>query len=161
MATRVCVNLYQLLPWAARRRRGGGAKTGYTSGIGTATRATRPHGHTGSQWNDAGPGYADGALGQTRYCACETAATGSDPCQEGQLETDSAQIDFSGVYTHGAQCSWTLACSSGTPNIAFDSFQTEANYDFVDVYDTDGTLIMHESGDNANLVAEAQGDTVI
>ena len=43
-------------------------------------------------------------------------------------------------YVNDLDCSWTLTCSTGTPNLAFETFDTEANFDFMYLYDgTDDT----------------------
>eukprot|EP01045_Picozoa_sp_COSAG04_P009759 COSAG04_NODE_577_length_12466_cov_81.128568_1_plen_807_part_10 len=46
--------------------------------------------------------------------------------------------DFSktGGYGNGHDCTWLLSCADGySPSITFSSFQTEANWDFVRIYD--------------------------
>ena len=61
---------------------------------------------------------------------------GGDPCVGGATMTeDNAQISFStdGNYEDNARCQWIIEC----PNhmLEFEEFETEADYDFVVVYD--------------------------
>lgn len=52
-------------------------------------------------------------------------------------------------YQNNMDCSWTLTCSSGTPQLSFDTFNTEANFDFVRLYqgiDASGPPIVDLSG---------------
>ena len=61
-----------------------------------------------------------------------------DPCQEdGVLLIDSAAIDFV-PEGNDQDCHWTVECSDATqvPVLTFTSFQTEANFDYVYLYDS-------------------------
>eukprot|EP01052_Picozoa_sp_SAG31_P030041 SAG31_NODE_3046_length_4750_cov_4.985594_3_plen_353_part_00 len=56
--------------------------------------------------------------------------------------TDSGTLsDGSGNYNNGEDCTWSLRCSSAaqSPILAFNTFDTEANFDFVTVFDGSGT----------------------
>jgi hypothetical protein len=62
--------------------------------------------------------------------------------------TDYGIIDIQG-YEDNMDCSWILTCSSGTPQLSFDAFHTEANYDFVRLFqgvDPTGSPIVELSG---------------
>jgi hypothetical protein len=49
-------------------------------------------------------------------------------------------------YSNNVECTWNLGCSSGSPTLAFDSFDTESGYDFVDIFDSKNQRIAHLSG---------------
>ena len=38
-------------------------------------------------------------------------------------------------YADEESCSWTLVCSSGAPTLSFETFDTEANFDFMYLYE--------------------------
>jgi hypothetical protein len=61
----------------------------------------------------------------------------ADPCNGsgGASLSGSGDIFFSDQYENSASCQWTLSCSSGHPHIHFSQFETERNFDFVNVYD--------------------------
>ena len=49
--------------------------------------------------------------------------------------TDEGDIDMDEGHGNGQDCRWTLQCTSGSPTVTFNSFNTEANFDYVNVYD--------------------------
>ena len=38
-------------------------------------------------------------------------------------------------HAHNEDCRWLTTCETGVPTLTFSSFDTEANYDYVTVYD--------------------------
>jgi hypothetical protein len=83
--------------------------------------------------------------------------TDSDPCSGGvSLAMTSGNVFFSNSYDNGATCSWTITCPNANDGVtlSFVQFDTEAYYDFVDVYDGGrdaGTSIFHESGSLSSI----------
>ena len=79
-------------------------------------------------------------------------------CEVGQGEsacTSGNTIDQFGVinirdYANDLDCSWTLTCSDGSPNLVFETFDTEANFDLIYLYegqdDTGNALVDGLSG---------------
>ena len=65
--------------------------------------------------------------------------SGAVACDAGDYLVDQGQVDKTGGYGHGHDCNWHLACSdpAASPLLVFTSFSTEANYDFVTIYDGD------------------------
>ena len=57
-----------------------------------------------------------------------------DPCGGGIQLVGGGDIDFTGGYLNGQACQWTLTCA-GTMTLDFNSFATEANFDYVTVND--------------------------
>lgn len=83
-------------------------------------------------------------------------SSGSEPCSTAgsSMYQSAGNIFFSDAYDNGQACTWTITCPSGNPTLTFQSFQTEANFDYVDVYDGASTYsqqISHQSGSFANL----------
>jgi len=84
---------------------------------------------------------SDGSVTRDGFVAtfdCTTSGTPPppDPCVGGITITDGGAIDFiRDDYENGMQCQWTHVCNSGTPAVSFDTFQTEGNWDFVNIYD--------------------------
>ena len=79
----------------------------------------------------------------------------SDPCGAGvaHFRTKSGSLDFFGGSYAGHSCSWTITCPlNGKPVLTFTEFDTEAGYDWVDVFagsDASGRLssrLAHLSG---------------
>jgi hypothetical protein len=62
-----------------------------------------------------------------------------DPCFGGATLTDGGDIDMDEGHSNGQDCRWTLQCNEGAPTVSFNSFQTEANFDYVNIYDGDTT----------------------
>ena len=64
-----------------------------------------------------------------------------------QIDSTSPRMisDGEGHYSNGEHCLW-LVHASAPITLSFSSFATEAGYDHVTVYDTDGTLLSHISG---------------
>ena len=59
------------------------------------------------------------------------------PCAGGvQLSQRSGSVSFADTYADSASCSWTVTCPNARqrPTLVFSAFDTEANYDFVNVY---------------------------
>ena len=79
-----------------------------------------------------------------------------EPCSAAgaALTAASGSLDFFDGHADGDVCSWTITCpaTGGTPVLVFTDFDTEANYDWVDVYsgsDATGglsTRLAHLSG---------------
>jgi hypothetical protein len=63
----------------------------------------------------------------------------SDPCGPlgASLSEPRAQISFTpdGGTADNQDCSWTITCPTGVVNLDFDSFETERDYDFVNIFD--------------------------
>lgn len=62
---------------------------------------------------------------------------GGSACTGGSLlMQDSGSISFTDSYDTNAQCSWTITCSNPrqVPTLIFSSFDTETNFDFVNLY---------------------------
>jgi hypothetical protein len=85
---------------------------------------------------------------------------GGDPCVGGATMTeDNAQISFSpdGNYEDNARCQWIIECPNHMhPMLEFEEFETEADYDFVVVYDgrTSSSTLLSDgdlSGDLSDL----------
>lgn len=82
--------------------------------------------------------------------------TGGDPCNGGvTLTTTTGNLDDgsgSGNYGNNLDCSWLIKPSDGSNvTLTFNSFVTEANYDYVYVYDgenTSATQLGRFSGNN-------------
>lgn len=80
---------------------------------------------------------------QTDYSVTRAGFSATFTCETGQGEstcTSGNTIDQFGViniqnYVNNLDCSWTLTCSTGTPSLAFETFDTEANFDFMYLYD--------------------------
>eukprot|EP01043_Picozoa_sp_COSAG02_P024811 COSAG02_NODE_1371_length_13018_cov_6.783265_2_plen_789_part_00 len=83
----------------------------------------------------------------------------ANPCAGGVTLTESGgTIDFFDGHDHNAECSWTIRCPDGptvgvAPTLIFTQFDTEAGYDFVDVFDGSPTShqnqrLAHLSGSN-------------
>jgi hypothetical protein len=108
----------------------------------------------GGLWRDAFVHFKNAYTGEL------APAADGDPCEGGREEYDSAEINFGDGYQDGVQCSWTLVCTSGGhPTLSFESIQTEANFDYVNVYD--GTdLVMSESGDTG-IIQPVQGSGTV
>ena len=64
--------------------------------------------------------------------------TTSEPCSGtgAQLDGKSGSLDFFDGHADGDVCSWTITCppSGGTPVLVFSEFDTEAGYDWVDIF---------------------------
>ena len=75
------------------------------------------------------------------------------------LSMSSGDIFFSNAYDNGASCTWTITCPSSSDDVTvtFVAFETEANYDYVSVYDGYGSSalyspqIFHESGSLSSI----------
>eukprot|EP01052_Picozoa_sp_SAG31_P026324 SAG31_NODE_2378_length_5838_cov_11.939362_1_plen_1456_part_01 len=66
----------------------------------------------------------------------------NDPCDLdadgfGTVVDNGGEVDYDDGHSNGEDCRWTLTCSAGTPILTFVNFNTESNYDFVNVYDGD------------------------
>ena len=80
-----------------------------------------------------------------------TAAGGDDPCAGGvTLPSRGGVIDYFAGHPDGVQCSWSVDCSVGSaPSVTFTQFDTEANFDFVQIWYGDvatGTADVRVSG---------------
>eukprot|EP01052_Picozoa_sp_SAG31_P037530 SAG31_NODE_4861_length_2901_cov_18.987509_1_plen_271_part_01 len=62
-----------------------------------------------------------------------------DPCAETLAVGDGGHLDFDASYGNGEDCRWLVSCDSGVPTVSFNSFQTEANYDYVNIYEGNST----------------------
>ena len=73
-----------------------------------------------------------------------TAAGGDDPCAGGvRLPSRGGVIDYFAGHPDGVECSWSISCPVGnTPSVTFTQFDTEANFDFVQIWYSDS-----ETGD--------------
>ena len=60
-------------------------------------------------------------------------------CEDGGFTmTNSGFLDFSQVEDN-QDCRWQLICSSGSPTVSFNSFLTERNQDYVNIFDGNST----------------------
>ena len=87
----------------------------------------------------------------------------ADPCgASGMILSGSGDLDFDAGHGNGADCRWTLICAAGRPIVTFNSFQTESNFDYVNIYDgssTDDTRIerLHGSSVPSPVTATSSG----
>lgn len=76
-----------------------------------------------------------------------------DACQSPGLSLqNSGEVDHTGGHGDGEDCQWVLTCTNDHPTITFDSFDTETNFDFVNIYD--GANV------NAAVMAHLHGTTL-
>ena len=62
----------------------------------------------------------------------------ADPCIDGGIVvTDEGHLDFDSGHGNNEDCRWLVSCSSGAPTVLFTFFNTEGNFDFVNVYNGD------------------------
>ena len=84
------------------------------------------------------------------YTITVQSSAAADPCNgSGARLTGSGDVFFSDQYENSASCQWLISCSSGHPSIHFTQFETESNFDFVNVFDgssTGSTQLAHLSG---------------
>ena len=74
--------------------------------------------------------------------------------QSGAQLQGSGDIFFSDQYEDSASCQWTITCRTGHPQVHFNNFNTEHNFDFVSVYDgssTSSSRLAHLSGAMSDL----------
>lgn len=62
------------------------------------------------------------------------AAAGGDACTEGANLVDSGVVAHDGGYLNNEDCRWMLTCSSQSPTLSFETFETESNFDFVSCF---------------------------
>jgi hypothetical protein len=109
----------------------------------------------------AGAAALSGPTPRTAANAAASAASGrrlqqttSEPCSGtgAQLDGKSGSLDFFDGHADGDVCSWTIACppSGGTPVLVFSEFDTEAGYDWVDVFDGVPTCRDDDAGISAH-----------
>ena len=63
---------------------------------------------------------------------------GGDPCAGGaRMMEDNAIIAYepAGNYGHDERCTWHIECPMGEVHLTLQAFQTEADYDLVDIFD--------------------------
>ena len=85
--------------------------------------------------------------------ACEqssSTSSGGTDCDAESL-VDSGHVDKSGGYGNSIDCRWTLKCSDSSlhPTLTFSSFNTENNFDWVNVFDGEdlsNTRLLHYCG---------------
>ena len=61
-----------------------------------------------------------------------TRAQRSSPCQGEGVEMNGVGTLMRSDYGPDENCQWLLTCGTGTPVLTIQSFDTEANYDFVE-----------------------------
>ena len=61
----------------------------------------------------------------------------SDPCENTVHVTGGDPFGIQDGYTANQDCTWKVRCDSGPVRLHFTSFQTEGDWDFVNVYDGD------------------------
>lgn len=69
-----------------------------------------------------------------------TATGGDDPCAGGgaSLPSRGGVIDYFAGHPDGVACSWSVDCPVGSsPSVTFTQFDTEANFDFVQIWYAD------------------------
>ena len=69
----------------------------------------------------------------------EVCGVSTDPCSMGGITTDEpGDIDYDDGHSNGQDCRWALICPDGqAPTVTFNTFNTEANFDYVNIYDGD------------------------
>jgi hypothetical protein len=76
----------------------------------------------------------------------------------------SSSSSFTGTYGNSATCRWYLSCSGSTVELSFSSFQMETNFDYVTVYDGDGTSspqLSRTSGSSAPSTQVSTGQDML
>eukprot|EP01046_Picozoa_sp_COSAG06_P039482 COSAG06_NODE_4674_length_4045_cov_5.070958_1_plen_1038_part_10 len=115
------------------------------------------------QFTSDGSVTRDGFVG-TFDCTTSGTPPPPHPCVGGVTITDGGAIDFvMDDYENGMSCTWAHVCNSGTPAVTFDTFQTEGNWDFVNIYDgasTDDVRVGRFSGTSADAVS-GSGNTLL
>eukprot|EP01043_Picozoa_sp_COSAG02_P046540 COSAG02_NODE_4363_length_5449_cov_10.058692_1_plen_1673_part_10 len=115
------------------------------------------------QFTSDGSVTRDGFVG-TFDCTVGGAPPPPHPCVGGVTITDGGAIDFiMDDYENGMQCQWAHVCNSGTLTVTFDTFQTEGNWDYVNIYDgasSDDVRVGRFSGTTADAVA-GSGNTLL
>eukprot|EP01052_Picozoa_sp_SAG31_P039145 SAG31_NODE_5368_length_2582_cov_2.264599_2_plen_481_part_01 len=119
----------------------------------TATRVAHLHGRThppeivGSSQIMVMQFTTDGSVAHDGFSASFTCGARAppptpetaDPCSEGRHIADGGPVSRTGGHGNGEDCRWILSCTDNSqfPTVSFNSFDTEANFDFVNVYDGD------------------------
>ena len=80
--------------------------------------------------------YSVTRAGFTATFTCET-GSGQSTCPETPYTLDNFGVINIQDYVDNLDCSWTLTCAVGVPTLSFDTFDTEANFDFIYVYEGD------------------------
>ena len=79
----------------------------------------------------------------------------------GVLESDTS--GSAGQYANSLDCRWTLTCTTGFPQLTFDAFDTETNFDFVNLFDGPGLTsvqVGHYDGEALPPVTVGSGSTM-
>ena len=120
---------------------------GRLSATGRLTLPTRPHGPPPLHGSTI-PGGPITATGSSLYLslATDSSVTGTgftaqlacppppNPCEGGVALVDEGSLD--GSHGNSDLCTWSLSCSSGTtPVLTFSTFDLEAGYDTLSIYD--------------------------
>ena len=72
----------------------------------------------------------------TLSCSGESVPDSAIACNDGLTLTAPGEFSKNGGYDNGHECRWILECDAGiAPSVTFTSFQTEAGWDFVRMYD--------------------------
>jgi hypothetical protein len=79
-----------------------------------------------SDWSYQEPG-----SGFTASLNCVIA---DDPCSTPQTVAIGADFGMDAGYDNNLDCFWTASCAAGRPTVTFATFQTEGNFDFVNIY---------------------------
>ena len=72
-------------------------------------------------------------------------------------------IDYSLGHDNDEDCQWHVTCPTGVPTLVFNTFNTEGNFDFVNVYDginTAATRIARLHGNAVPPLVFASGSTM-
>jgi len=110
-------------------------------------------------------GYGPSDVGTFNIVITDTSAAGGavDPCDStagGAMMRGSGTVSFqpAGNYEDDSTCDWKIMCDSGSATLTLTEFQTEQDWDFVDIYDGDtnsSPSLAHLSGSMVD-----QGQTV-
>ena len=89
---------------------------------------------------------------------------GQDACASTVQITGGGSLEFLGGYSNDVDCRWLLICSTGAPSVTFNSFATESNYDFLNLFDGDSTAVhrlSHLHGTDLPDPVTASGGTML
>jgi hypothetical protein len=113
----------------------GGALLESVSGVGHAPMSYNASG-SNSLYLVFETDYSVTRAGFTATFTCET-GSGQSECPETPYTLDNFGVINIQDYVDNLDCSWTLTCAVGVPTLSFDTFDTEANFDFIYVYEGD------------------------
>ena len=98
------------------------------------------------------------------WSSCGGGGGGQDACASTVQITGGGSLEFLGGYSNDVDCRWLLICSTGAPSVTFNSFATESNYDFLNLFDGDSTAVhrlSHLHGTDLPDSVTASGRTML